>query len=211
MADDLDLEEELLQVAGRRTGGSSKKRGRSKRAADSDDEQDSDNLFGSDSDGGSDDDQPKRKKGSAAQKKQSRARQESEEEDAYDDGDDDPDETGYGSDLYIDEEDRRKLESMTELEREMILAERAEERDKQRQRREILKKANVDKVSCTSSLVNGQSQHHACMLESMMCGEHTSLELAMHTAANMNSVIHRFPHRSADAAHCSHFTSTTIC
>ena len=35
-------------------------------------------------------------------------------------------EDGYGSDLMGDEEDRAKLMAMTELEREMILADRAE-------------------------------------------------------------------------------------
>lgn len=41
--------------------------------------------------------------------------------------------------MYIDEDDRTKLEAMTELEREMILADRAEERDKARQRRDLLR------------------------------------------------------------------------
>lgn len=41
--------------------------------------------------------------------------------------------------LYYDEEDRAKLMAMTELEREMELADRAEERDKIRQRKQLLK------------------------------------------------------------------------
>lgn len=44
---------------------------------------------------------------------------------------------------------RHKLEAMTELEREMILADRAEERDKARQRKALLKSAKeaaADKV-----------------------------------------------------------------
>lgn len=48
------------------------------------------------------------------------------DEDAFDDG--------YGSDLMGDEEDRANLMAMNELQREMILAERAEKRDMERER-----------------------------------------------------------------------------
>ena len=41
---------------------------------------------------------------------------------------------GYGSDLMGDEEDRASLMAMNELQREMILAERAEKRDLERER-----------------------------------------------------------------------------
>ena len=41
---------------------------------------------------------------------------------------------GYGSDLMGDDEDRLKLNAMNELEREMILAERADARDAARER-----------------------------------------------------------------------------
>ncbi len=41
---------------------------------------------------------------------------------------------GYGSDLMGDDEDRMKLSAMNELEREMILAERADARDAARER-----------------------------------------------------------------------------
>ena len=41
---------------------------------------------------------------------------------------------GYGSDLMGDDEDRLKLSAMNELEREMILAERADARDAARER-----------------------------------------------------------------------------
>ena len=43
-------------------------------------------------------------------------------------------EDGYGSDLMGNDEDRMKLSAMTELEREMILAERADARDAARER-----------------------------------------------------------------------------
>lgn len=48
------------------------------------------------------------------------------DEDEFDDG--------YGSDLMGDEEDRANLMAMNELQREMILAERAEKRDLDRER-----------------------------------------------------------------------------
>ena len=41
---------------------------------------------------------------------------------------------GYGSDLMGDDEDRAKLMAMSELDREMILADRAEDRDRGRER-----------------------------------------------------------------------------
>jgi hypothetical protein len=47
---------------------------------------------------------------------------------------DDEFDDGYGSDLMGDEEDREKLMAMDELAREMILAERAEKRDEERER-----------------------------------------------------------------------------
>jgi hypothetical protein len=42
---------------------------------------------------------------------------------------------GYGSDLIGDEDDREKLMAMNELEREMILADRSEARDREREKR----------------------------------------------------------------------------
>jgi RNA polymerase-associated protein RTF1 len=64
--------------------------------------------------------------------------------------------------LFQDEEDRRKLLAMTELDREMILAERAEQRDKERQRRELLQqqRASSQKVlmglcACTHEPAQG--------------------------------------------------------
>ena len=48
------------------------------------------------------------------------------DEDEFDDG--------YGSDLMGDEDDRANLMAMNELQREMILAERAEKRDLDRER-----------------------------------------------------------------------------
>lgn len=42
---------------------------------------------------------------------------------------------GYGSDLMGDEEDRARLMAMNELDREMILADRSEARDREREKR----------------------------------------------------------------------------
>ncbi len=140
MAEALDLfEDELLEVAGRKGASASGKK-RSKRAAHSDDDDDSDPL--ADLSDEEDERGRGRKKGGssskggkqpASKRQRASARDEEEEEDDDDDAD--------GSDLYFDEEDRRKLEAMTEFEREMILADRAEERDKARQRKEVIKKA----------------------------------------------------------------------
>ncbi len=44
-------------------------------------------------------------------------------------------EDGYDSELIGDDEDRARLNNMNELEREMILAERAEAREQARERR----------------------------------------------------------------------------
>lgn len=48
---------------------------------------------------------------------------------------------GYGSDLYYDEEDRAELMAKTQLEREMILAKRAEERINRTERQKLLAKS----------------------------------------------------------------------
>ncbi|KAK9809057.1 hypothetical protein WJX72_008658 [[Myrmecia] bisecta] len=126
MDDDLDLEEELLQVAGRsrQTGN---KRSRSRRApSDSEDEAALDS--GDDSQ-----EQPGRKKQATVPLKK-RAAASREDEAGSDDGSEAFDD-GYGSDLMGDAADRQRLMAMNELEREMILADRAEARDRERERR----------------------------------------------------------------------------
>ncbi|KAG2442299.1 hypothetical protein HXX76_002385 [Chlamydomonas incerta] len=124
MADDLD--DALFNLAaGRKTA----PKKRSRKASESDDEPSADS--GADSE----EEAPRRKK--AATGKRGKKVQ-SEEEDEDDDSDFD-DEEG----LYENEEDRRKLMAMTELEREMILADRAEQRDKERQRRQLLQQRAV--------------------------------------------------------------------
>ncbi|CAL8470100.1 g9642 [Coccomyxa elongata] len=131
MGDDLSFEEELLlQVAGRsRPSAKSQGKKRNRRAVSiSDDDDDFDAEAQGDRD---EEDVPTQdKRPSSGQKKRSRKdAQESEQvsdEDEFDDG--------YGSDLMGDEEDRANLMAMNELQREMILAERAEKRDLERER-----------------------------------------------------------------------------
>ncbi|KAL6752112.1 hypothetical protein V8C86DRAFT_2439491 [Haematococcus lacustris] len=140
MADDPELIEELLHVAGRARGpASSRKRSRSKHAG-SGSEESSDLEFddSEEEDGSRSQRRNTAKRGKAQNNSAGKSRGKSAPEPADDEDDDD----GYGSDLYIDEEDRRRLMAMTELDREMILADRAEERDKARQRKEIMKTAN---------------------------------------------------------------------
>eukprot|EP00884_Botryococcus_braunii_P003974 jgi/Botrbrau1/13578/Bobra.0307s0002.2 len=119
MEDELSLEEELLQVAGRNRSGGKKRR---RVASESDEE----GQVHEDSGEYDDDVGP-------STKSKSRRRSPTEEEgvgsDITDYGD------GYGSDLMGDEEDRAKLMAMNELDREMILAERSEARDREREQR----------------------------------------------------------------------------
>ena len=170
MADD-ELEQELLMVAGRnRSGGGkqprappAKKKGGKKRggAEDEDYEEDdgSEDLFGSDDEEEEEEDEeedeeeeeeeeveerPKPKRKAAAGSSGGggkRARREEEEEEQEDDDEDDDLDDDDVENLYFDEADKRRLQAMTELDREMILSERAEERDKQRQRRALIKSA----------------------------------------------------------------------
>ena len=46
---------------------------------------------------------------------------------------------GYGSDLMGDDDDRARLAAMTELDREMELADRAETREKELERRQTMR------------------------------------------------------------------------
>jgi RNA polymerase-associated protein RTF1 len=137
MADEMDLENEMLSLAGR-SGTASGKRSRKQRAAAGSDESDelfdldSDDEYDADYDGGGG---KQRGKASGSKRQAKRGRAAVEDEEEEEEGD------GYGSDLYIDEEDRAKLAAMTELQREMILADRAEERDQLRQRRALLKQS----------------------------------------------------------------------
>lgn len=133
MAEDLDdMLFDLGGSKGKSGGGGSS----NKRAAKRKQQVDEDDLFGSDSDGDAAPPAASQRAGpskaAANQPNSKRARAQQEEEES------EGDEDGYGSDLYEDDEDRDKLQAMTELDREMILADRAEKRDQDRQRRQLL-------------------------------------------------------------------------
>ncbi|EFJ41673.1 hypothetical protein VOLCADRAFT_98246 [Volvox carteri f. nagariensis] len=139
MADDLD--DALFSLGAGSNKASSTKRNR--KASDSDE----DGAIDSDADS---EEAPRRKKASKGSSSKRGKKPQSDEDDGDDDGDFD-DEEG----LYENEEDRRKLMGMTELEREMILAERAEMRDKERQRRQLLQQQRV----ATEKADKGRRKH----------------------------------------------------
>ncbi|CAN6469764.1 unnamed protein product [Victoria cruziana] len=135
-----DLENLLLEAAGRTSASGSRSRMQTKRSysdepsyskSSSEDEDSDDPGFASRKPSGSQ--IPLKKRFDAAEKDDERG---SKDEDHIDDDDSgrDSDSDSVGSDLYKDDDDREKLSKMTELEREMILADRAESRD------DILKK-----------------------------------------------------------------------
>lgn len=113
------LDDLLLEAAGR-TKGSSEKTSQTKQRrppihdSSSDDHSDSNNE---------DDDYDRKGKGSRMPVKKRFEPADKDEEGGYES------ELSFGSDLYKDEKDRAALQAMTELDREMILAERAEQRD----------------------------------------------------------------------------------
>ncbi|KAL4425311.1 hypothetical protein ABPG75_009327 [Micractinium tetrahymenae] len=136
---DSSLDSELLAVAGKKATG--KKRGR-KALSSEEEEVSSDEVSLEDE---SDwDDAPSKKRGSGqkapARKRQARGgrgRAASEDEDDSDDGERlEIDE----EELIRDEEDRKRLAAMTELQREFELATRAEQRQRDLERQRLLKK-----------------------------------------------------------------------
>lgn len=136
-SDDDDLNNELLQVAGGRTSGG--KRGR---AAASVSDSPSDEVLDDSED---DWDSGARGKGSGRKPsaKKRRAAAESSGGEDEDDGEEDDLEAfddGYASDLMGDAEDRARLAAMSELDRELELAERGEKRDDMLERRKLLQK-----------------------------------------------------------------------
>lgn len=139
---DSSLDSELLAVAGRKTTG--KKRGR--KALSSEEEEVSSEEVSLDDESDLED-VPSKKRGSGqkapARKRQARGRGRaaSEDEDDSDDGDRlEIDE----EELIRDEDDRKRLAAMTELQREFELATRAEARQRELERQRLLKKAPGD-------------------------------------------------------------------
>lgn len=152
MSDDFDLEQELLQVAGR-SKAAGKKRSRKTAYSDSEgdddlaggfSEEEHDDLFGSDDD----DDRPKsKKKPKAAAKRATKKRNASpspEADGVASDGDEDEPQEKYPLEgKFIDEEDRARLMSMNELDRELELAQRQEEVDKMKQTMRLRQQAKA--------------------------------------------------------------------
>ncbi|KXZ44243.1 hypothetical protein GPECTOR_70g473 [Gonium pectorale] len=157
MADDLD--DALFSLAAGRNKPASKKR--SRKNSESEDE-------GAISDPESEEAPRKKKSGnsktSAGSKRGKKVQ--SEEEDDDDDDSEFDDQEG----LFENEEDRRKLMAMTELEREMILADRAEARDKERQRKQLLQqRAVMDKAFLMTGSSAKQSAEEASLEELLGC------------------------------------------
>lgn len=73
-----------------------------------------------------------------------------------DESDDSELDDGYGSDLYKNDEDREALEMLTELEREMILSQRGEDRDAALERRR-----NAKMLKLAQQAASGQASAHA--------------------------------------------------
>eukprot|EP00249_Psilotum_nudum_P018056 c26619_g1_i1 orf=502-2373(-) len=135
MASDDSLDDMLLEAAGRTKG--SDRRGSSgtlmkRRHADSssDDEPSDSKSDNDDEDDFYDDDRGRRSSGSKMPLKKRFEAADKDEDDEDDEGHDGYDsDLSFGSDLYKDEEDRSRLAAMTELDREMILHDRAEARE----------------------------------------------------------------------------------
>ncbi|KAL9329320.1 hypothetical protein ACSQ67_004323 [Phaseolus vulgaris] len=76
------------------------------------------------------------------------SQEEADDDDGHSDHDgDSSDESNIGDDLYKDEDDRRKLSEMTELQREMILSDRATKKDDKNLLGKIASKREKGKVS----------------------------------------------------------------
>ncbi|KAF6138761.1 hypothetical protein GIB67_040893 [Kingdonia uniflora] len=135
-----DLEDMLMEAAGR-TGAPGRSRQSRPPPPDSDD--------GSDSkDDDSDDDEPRfpSRKSPGSHIPLKKRLDPSEKDDEGDDHEgDSSDESDVGSDLYKDDSDKEQLANMTELEREMILADRAQRRDDQRLTERIRAKQTAKK------------------------------------------------------------------
>jgi RNA polymerase-associated protein RTF1 len=87
-----------------------------------------------------------------------------EEEIGIDEEEDMEDIDEYGPDLYKDEEDRKRLQALPEVERERILAERSEERQRNLERlevRKLLKDGRREDITRRSARAKGSSTSQA--------------------------------------------------
>ncbi|KAL2650168.1 hypothetical protein R1flu_018296 [Riccia fluitans] len=140
MADSLD--DMLLEAAGRSKGGHADSKGGSSRRPPKrrgHDSSSDDRSGGSENDFDDDDDY---ERGGSSRKAEGSKMPLKKRFDSADKDGEEGERDGYesdisfGSDLYKDEEDRARLAAMTELDREMILADRAEARDNHKMRKD---------------------------------------------------------------------------
>lgn len=136
MAEEEELDDLLLEAAGR-TGESERRR---RKVPYSDDESDSkdddyndDHAYSNRKPSGSQ--VPLKKRLDPLERDEDDSNH---EEDGYHEGD--SDDNSVGSDLYKDEDDRKKLAQMSELQREMILADRASTRSDREMHEKFAKK-----------------------------------------------------------------------
>ncbi|KAH8946808.1 hypothetical protein BDL97_11G006200 [Sphagnum fallax] len=132
---DVSLDEMLLEAAGRAKGGGGGGQGGGKKRRAPTHDSTSPDRSDSNPDYDEDDDEDEFGGGGSSGRKAKsskmplKKRFESSDKDEDNHGDGYESEFSYGSDLYKDDEDRDRLAAMTELEREMELAERGEKRD----------------------------------------------------------------------------------
>lgn len=165
-----DLENMLLEAAGR-TGASRRSKSHQpsrRRHKDSYSDDESDSNDDDDSDDGHRHPGSKPSGSQVPLKKRSKNRdddQGSEDDHDYNDGGFDcesysTDDSDVGSDLYKDENDREELSKLTELEREMILSDRAAKKDDRKLHKQMRSRLITEKKSQTSKDTLSQSPSH---------------------------------------------------
>ncbi|XP_015968228.3 protein RTF1 homolog [Arachis duranensis] len=74
-----------------------------------------------------------------------------------DDDDDEDEESDVGSDLYKNEDDKQRLANMTELEREMILSDRAAKKGEKEFKEQLRMKRDTNNNATSKNMINHQS------------------------------------------------------
>ncbi|XP_027160196.1 protein RTF1 homolog [Coffea eugenioides] len=154
MAEEEELDDLLLEAAGR-TGESERRRRKvpySDDESDSkDDDYDDDHAYSNRKPSGSQ--VPLKKRLDPLERDEDDSNH---EEDGYHEGDSDDD--SVGSDLYKDEDDRKKLAQMSELQREMILADRASTRSDREMHEKFAKKRKGSPTQTHSRAVRSSTR-----------------------------------------------------
>ncbi|XAR66441.1 hypothetical protein NMG60_11012677 [Bertholletia excelsa] len=151
-----DLEKLLLEAAGRTsmTGRNRHSPPASRRQHDGsysddgsdskDDDSDNDHGYASRKPSGSQ--VPLKKRLDPADRDDQSSQEEGDDDPRYDHDADSADDS-FGSDLYKDDDDRKRLAGMSELDREMILSERASKKHDKKLREDLISKKRSDKVA----------------------------------------------------------------